>query len=192
VVEVTTYTVTAEREGRWWALQCVEVPGAISQVTRLDQADVIKEAIAWVADVPEGSIEIEVIPQISADTREHMDAARQLREESDRAKRRAAEEARFAAAALARDGLSLRDIGVVMDVSFQRAQQLVSEAESGSTKPPARKVAAKRVQIKSDTQGTRTTHAAERAGRAKQAAKASRTAKSGAARSAASKSTRRS
>ena len=60
-MKVTTYTVTAERSGRWWALQCVEVPGAISQVTRLDQADVIKEAIAWVADVHEDSIEINLV-----------------------------------------------------------------------------------------------------------------------------------
>lgn len=54
------YTVTAQRSGRWWALQCVEVPEALSQVARLDQADQIREAIAWVADVPIDSVEIDV------------------------------------------------------------------------------------------------------------------------------------
>jgi predicted RNase H-like HicB family nuclease len=58
---MTRYTVTAERSGQWWALQCVEVPGAVSQVRRLDQAeDMMREAIAWVAGVPEDSIEIDV------------------------------------------------------------------------------------------------------------------------------------
>ena len=59
------YTVTAERGDTAWALQCVEVPGAISQVDELEDSDghghgaeVIREAIAWVADVPEDEIEI--------------------------------------------------------------------------------------------------------------------------------------
>lgn len=157
-MEVTKYTVTAERGKRTWVLQCVEVPGAISEVTRLDQADQIKDAIAWVADVDEDSIEIEVIPQISADTREHMEAARRLRKESDEAKSRAAEESRVAAAELADAGLSLRDIGVVMDVSFQRAQQLVSEAGKSTEAPASRKTAArKRPQIAARfSQGSKT------------------------------------
>lgn len=119
-----TYTVRAERSGKWWALECVEVPGALSQVTRLDQADQIREAIAFVADVPEESVEIEVIPVIDEDTKGHMDAARRLREESQQANRKAAEESRAAARQLAEAGLSVRDIGTVMGVSFQRAQQL--------------------------------------------------------------------
>ncbi|WP_283818580.1 hypothetical protein [Jatrophihabitans telluris] len=36
----------------------MEVPGAITEVTRLDQADQIKEAIAWVAGVPKDSVDI--------------------------------------------------------------------------------------------------------------------------------------
>lgn len=119
------YTVRAERSGKWWALECVEVPGALSQVTRLDQADQIREAIAFVADVPEESVEIEVIPVIDEDTKAHMDAARRLREESHRANRQAAEEVRAAAQALAEAGLSVRDVGTIMGVSHQRAQQLI-------------------------------------------------------------------
>ena len=40
------YTVTAEKSGQWWSLQCVEVPGAISQVKDLAEAHIITEAIA--------------------------------------------------------------------------------------------------------------------------------------------------
>ena len=55
---MTEYEVTAEQSGKWWILQAVEAPGAISQVASLDQADDIKEAIAFVTGQPKGSIEI--------------------------------------------------------------------------------------------------------------------------------------
>lgn len=124
---MSSYTVIAERSGRWWSLQCVEFPGAISQVSRLSQADVIKEAIAFVADVPQETVEIELRPVIAPEALKHLQSARQLREESAKANRRAAEEARLAARALASAGLSVRDMGIVMGVSFQRAQQLLKD-----------------------------------------------------------------
>jgi hypothetical protein len=44
-----------------WTLQCVELPGAISEVDELDQAaDMIREAIAFVGDIPEDSFDIVV------------------------------------------------------------------------------------------------------------------------------------
>lgn len=122
---VTRYTVTAERSGRWWSLQCVEVPGALSQVARLDQADQIREAIAFVAQVPEDSVEVEVRPVVPTSVRAHLEAARRLRQESDKARGEAAAEVRRAAAELAGSGISLRDIGQLLEVSYQRAHQLV-------------------------------------------------------------------
>jgi hypothetical protein len=128
VVEVTTYTVTAERGQRRWSLQCDEVPGAISEVTRLDQAeDVMREAIAFVADVDEADVEVTlhiVLP--SEEYREHQRRAARLREDAKLANEQAALEARRAATALRDDGLSVRDIGTVLGVSHQRAQQLIA------------------------------------------------------------------
>jgi len=44
-----TYTATGTESEGWWTLQCVEVPGAISQVRELHQAEsMIREAIAFV------------------------------------------------------------------------------------------------------------------------------------------------
>ncbi|WP_375430487.1 hypothetical protein [uncultured Friedmanniella sp.] len=55
------YTVTAERSGKWWALQCVEVPGALSQVKKLEYAaEQMREPIAWIAYVPEESVRVVV------------------------------------------------------------------------------------------------------------------------------------
>lgn len=124
---MTRYTVTAQRSGRWWALQCVEVPGALLQVARLDQADQIREAIAFVAGVDEESVQIDVRPVVPDEVAAHLSEAVRLREESDRTRAAAAAESRAAAGVLADEGLTVRDIGTVLGVSYQRAHQLVSE-----------------------------------------------------------------
>ena len=124
---MTRYTVTAQRSGRWWALQCVEVPGALSQVARLDQAGQIAEAIAFVAEVDEASVQIDLRPILPESVGEHLEAAARLRDEADGARSAAASQVRQAAGELAEAGLTMRDIGTVLNVSYQRAHQLVSE-----------------------------------------------------------------
>ena len=119
--------MTAERGTRRWVLQCVEHPGALSEVTRLDQAEeMMREAIAFVAGVPEDQIEIELRPQLPREALEHFEAARVARELAAEANSRAARESRLAAVTLHQAGLSTRDIGTVLGVSHQRAHQLVS------------------------------------------------------------------
>lgn len=123
---MTTYRVTAERTRTgWWALEAPEV-GAVSQVRRLDQAvDEMREAIAYLAGTPEDSFDIEVIPEIPQEARDAMARAEQLRDQMRRANREAAEESRRAARVLADAKFTVRDIGRVMHISHQRAQQLV-------------------------------------------------------------------
>jgi hypothetical protein len=57
---------------------------------------------------------------------EHLLRAEKLRDEARHAQAAAAEEVRLAARQLKNDGLPLRDIGVLLHVSYQRAGQLVS------------------------------------------------------------------
>lgn len=59
---MTQYTVAAEKTGPWWTLQCVEVPGAISQVKRLADAHIITEAIAYVGSINEDDIVLIIQP----------------------------------------------------------------------------------------------------------------------------------
>jgi hypothetical protein len=55
------YTSQAYKNGDWWTAQCDQVPGAISQVSELDQAGAAqREAIAFVLDVPARSISVQV------------------------------------------------------------------------------------------------------------------------------------
>ena len=125
---MTHYSVTAERSanGRWWVLQAVDAPGAISQVSRLDQADQIKEAIAFVTGESEASVEISVLPSLPDLVAERLTQLHLLREQAHAASTRAASESRDIARELVAEGLTLRDVGTVLQVSDQRAHQLVN------------------------------------------------------------------
>lgn len=106
-------------------LQAQGAPSAISQVARLDQAGQIKEAIAFVAG--EAEDEIKIRPQLPEAFRHHFAHMEQLRRAAAEANSEAAREARAAARALRQAGLSVHDIGFAMDVSHQRAQQLLAD-----------------------------------------------------------------
>jgi predicted RNase H-like HicB family nuclease len=132
-VAVTLYTVTAEKSGKWWVLQCTEVPGAVSQTARLDQAeDIIREAILWVAGVPETEIEIDVRVVLPVVVRESINAAERFRRESAEATIKASLAVSAAARELHRIGLTVRDIGTVLGVSHEHAGQLVDSAAKES------------------------------------------------------------
>ncbi len=122
------YTARAQRDGKWWAISVEELPGALSQVRRLDQAEAAaREVIALVLDVPEDGFDVVVVPELSE---EHRDALAEL----DRAKEQyaesmvaLAERQRRATLLLVEEaGLTVRDAATVLGVSFQRVSQLTS------------------------------------------------------------------
>ncbi|MGV1034599.1 MAG: hypothetical protein ACOYBP_05180 [Microbacteriaceae bacterium] len=125
---MTTYTVDATKSGQWWALQCREFPGAISQVRHLSEAEIITEAISWIADVPESEVEIQLVPKLPAEIEQHVTEAERLRRAAAQANSSAAAERQKAAAALRDAGIAYRDIGQILGVSHQRAHQLVKAA----------------------------------------------------------------
>lgn len=122
-----TYTVDATRSGKWWALQCVEVPGALSQAKTLAEAKrIMPEAIAFVADIPESEVEVTVNPVVPDDVSTHLSEAARLRQEATRANSESALESRLAAQLLRETGMTVRDIGETLGISYQRAGQLIS------------------------------------------------------------------
>jgi hypothetical protein len=112
-------------------VQCIEEPGALSQVARLDQAaQHQREAIAMVTGLDEREIEVEVLSEIPPEVRELLDRGTKDRETAAYFEQRAAKGFRHAALLLAEGGYSLRDIGRLLNVSHQRAHQLVGEAQA--------------------------------------------------------------
>ncbi|MDR0783331.1 MAG: hypothetical protein LBE83_06190 [Propionibacteriaceae bacterium] len=124
---MTTYQVTATRRGRVWDLRCPELPTMWSEATRLDQVeDTVREAIAFVAAIPEDSFAIEVCPVLPEAYSLEEARAKRAREAASLANTQAAQHSRAAAHALADAGLAVRDIGRIMGVSHQRAHQLIA------------------------------------------------------------------
>lgn len=122
---MTRYTSAAVRDGRLWRVQADDFPGAISTVTNLkDAARVQREAIVWVAGVPESEVEVEVRVVLPEGLMELTENARHLVTEAAEAQREAAARTREAVAALKRAGLTGADVAVVLGVSPQRVSQL--------------------------------------------------------------------
>ncbi len=126
-----TYHVEVERgrTGRWWLIDVPGVPAAHSQARRLDQAeDVARDLIALLKDADPHSFDVDITVHIPEEVRADLDRAEELRQEAARSQHEAAVLARSAARRLHDAGLPLRDIGKLLQVSHQRAHQLVVEA----------------------------------------------------------------
>lgn len=121
------YTARATRSGRWWAIEVPELRGVFSQAKRLDQVgDMARDAIALFLDVPRDSFDITVDPVLSPDVRRIVAAAKAARTELVGMQADAAARSREAVQRLTDLGLPLRDIGEVLEISHQRAGQLVA------------------------------------------------------------------
>jgi hypothetical protein len=123
-----TYRVVVAREGKWWMVHIPELD-ALTQARRLGAVEsMARSLIALTLDIAPDSfavaVELEAVEDIRITERLdrlHADQA---------AAAAAADKARTEIRALARDlaerGVTVRDIGTMLDVSFQRAQQLIS------------------------------------------------------------------
>ena len=125
----TLYTARAQRDGNWWAISVAGLPGALTQVRRLDQAEAMtREVIALVLDVPEDSFDVQVVPDLTEPQRAAMDELDQAKASYAAAAARVTERQQDVASLLVRDeGLTVRDAAVLLGVSYQRVSQLTHD-----------------------------------------------------------------
>ena len=124
VEEVTDYTAIAQREGKWWVVRVPEL-GRTTQVRRVDQIDeYVRDLVGLFTEEDPSGVSVAV--RLTVPTRDAAIAqALELRRNSDDIARRSAAATEETARALVEDGMSLRDAGAVLGVSFQRVQQIV-------------------------------------------------------------------
>ena len=134
MVEVKTYTVTTERSGNWWAFSVPEVPGAHGQARRLEQVrDQARDVISMMLDAEPDSFAVSLSVRLDPRIEHALDEAKAARQEFDTYQRVAQEKLRFAAEQIKEvGGLSVRDIGSLLDVSFQRISQILSDKQKAS------------------------------------------------------------
>jgi predicted RNase H-like HicB family nuclease len=125
----STYEVTITREGKWWTVNIPEL-NIVTQARRLIEVEAnAREAIAVTLDVPVDSETIHVTVAVDdIDVTTRVERIREDRARAAELERAAATEATELAADLAGAGVAMRDIGSLLGVSFQRAQQLVTAA----------------------------------------------------------------
>lgn len=121
-----TYTVTAEQDGKFWFVRIPELDGATQGRALSEVPAMARDYIATVTGEPEEAFDIQLQVKLPDAVREHLRKSRELRAEEMRLRAQAAEEAEAAAIELRDEGYTMRDIGVALDVSYQRAHQLVS------------------------------------------------------------------
>lgn len=127
-----TVTVTAQRGGTAWVLECSEA-GAVGQCRRLSQADAeMREAIAHQLGLGADEFEIRLDVALTEESLALVARVAELRQQASAANAEASEVQRAAARALAAQQLSVRDIGSVMGLSFQRVSQLLVLDEAAS------------------------------------------------------------
>lgn len=126
---MTGYTVRAEWDDiGWWVVTVPAVLGAITQCKRLDQ---VRADIAEAIEIQTGEAidptTITVEWHVPGEAGTAAERARQLRGNAEQITAEAGRSTRHAVFQLHRAGFSLRDIGTMTGISYQRAQQLTQQ-----------------------------------------------------------------
>ncbi|WP_147471454.1 hypothetical protein [Nocardia stercoris] len=117
-----------KRGNRFWLVHIPEL-NQWTQARNLREVDaMVRDLVAMLLGIPDDSFEVEMSVELPAEAQEHWARSRQLHELADALRNAAAEEARRAAQQLSAVGLTLRDIGQSLEISFQRAGQLTAGA----------------------------------------------------------------
>lgn len=118
--------VTASRDGRFWFLESLDIRGFATQArTVAEIPGMACDLAAMLTGRSEADFDVEVTfdaPEVTA----HLCAADELASKADELKAASAKERHEAAMVLKRQGVTVRDIGAVLGVSHQRAQQLLT------------------------------------------------------------------
>lgn len=125
--------VTATRSGDWWAIEAEHNGQPIyTQAKRLDQVEaLVRDAFATLG-VDTSEEPMELVPVIESFA--IADAARSASREAAAAAKAASESMRHAIARLQADGLTVRDVAALLDISPQRVSQL-APGSTASAKP---------------------------------------------------------
>jgi hypothetical protein len=133
MASVKTYTAEVHREGRKWLVAYVPEIGHATQGRSLKEIDYMVRDLIRISTDDHAEVDV-VIRVQDPHLQEELDAARAARSEAAAAAERAAEHSARAARDLAAAGFTVRDIGALLGVTFQRAHQLIS---SGRRSRPA-------------------------------------------------------
>lgn len=125
---MSTYTALVSRDGKFWHVEVPEID-RVTQARNISEVDdMARDLIAIMAGVEPDSFELDVRIQLPDSVRAHLSEVERARGAETEARSHAAAELRAAAAELKNAGLSVRELGAVLGISYQRASQLTSRS----------------------------------------------------------------
>lgn len=131
-----TYTARVSREGKWWIIRVTDFDDAVTQARRLGEVeDTARDMVAAMLDTEPSDIKVDVQIEAIEDLRvtTMLDQLESSRQEMEDARARYSERLRSDARRMASQGLTVREIGQVLSMSYQRAQQLLEHGARVST-----------------------------------------------------------
>lgn len=126
---MTSYDVQVTREGKWWQVAIPELD-LLTQARRIGEAELMaREAIAVTLDVALSQVAVTVhLPDLAGhpDLLSTVTALTTRATEAEAITRDVASQRAVIAKTLARAGVPYRDIGELIGLTYQRAQQLAT------------------------------------------------------------------
>lgn len=121
------YQAFVQKSGKYWA---VEVPefGCTQARTWSEIESMAVDYVHCYTDIPHEHIEVEIHFKFAPTLDKNISRAVLARTEARRAAELAAQETKAVAVELFNEGCSIREIGQILEVSHQRAHQLVKSA----------------------------------------------------------------
>ncbi|MGP9587244.1 hypothetical protein ACT3TB_16465 [Micrococcaceae sp. AOP34-BR2-30] len=124
---MTSYTVNVDRDETMWRVRVPEIERTTVARTLGEVDAMARDLIALMTDQDPESFDLAVNVEAPSHAAKILEQARAHRAKADELNTTAAAEIREAARQLRKDGLTVKDISDVLDVSKQRASQLLSQ-----------------------------------------------------------------
>lgn len=124
VEEVKTYHADVTLDGKFWLIRVREIDRSTQALRYKDVAVMAGELIEIIEDLTSDEYDLHLAVHLPSAVTDHLHRAEVLREEAERKQAEAAVESRAAVRQLLDQGLTQREAGQVLGVSFQRVSQL--------------------------------------------------------------------
>lgn len=126
MAQVKTYHAEVTRDGKFWLIRIPEVGRSTQAIRFKDVAAVASELIEIMTGLGDQDYDLHLNVKLPTTVLDHRARAEVLRDEAKRKYAEAASESRAAVQELIALGLSQREAGEVLGISFQRVNQLVN------------------------------------------------------------------
>jgi hypothetical protein len=128
VEEVKTYHAEVTLDGKFWLIRVREIDRSTQALHFKDAAVMAGELIEIMEDIADDEYNLHLEVTLPSAVNDHLRRAEVLREEAERKQSEAAAESRAAVRKLLDYGLTQREAGQVLGVSFQRVSQLAKSS----------------------------------------------------------------